>query len=34
MVEAGSNRTIEAARLKHQYELGFADSFAAALALA
>jgi predicted nucleic acid-binding protein len=34
MVEADSNRTIEAARLKHQYKLGYADSFAAALALA
>jgi predicted nucleic acid-binding protein len=34
MVEADSNRTIEAARLKHQYKLGYADSFAAASALA
>jgi len=34
MIEADSNRAIEAARLKHQYKLGYADSFAAALALA
>jgi predicted nucleic acid-binding protein len=34
MIEAGSNGTIEAARLKHQYKLGYADSFAAALAFA
>ena len=34
MIDADSNRTIEAARLKHQYKLGYADSFAAALALA
>ena len=33
MIEADANRTIEAARLKHQYKLGYADSFAAALAL-
>ena len=34
MVEADARRTIEAARLKHQYKLGYADSFAASLALA
>jgi predicted nucleic acid-binding protein len=34
MIEADANRTIEAATLKHRYKLGFADSFAAALALA
>ena len=34
MIEADANRTIETARLKHQYKLGYADSFAAALALA
>ena len=33
MVDADANRTIEAARLKHRYKLGYADSFAAALAL-
>jgi hypothetical protein len=27
MIEADSNRTIEAARLKHQFKLGYADSF-------
>ncbi|HET9088476.1 MAG TPA: PIN domain-containing protein [Acidobacteriaceae bacterium] len=34
MIEADANRTIEAATLKHQYKLGYADSFAAALAIA
>ncbi|MGC1872873.1 MAG: PIN domain-containing protein [Acidobacteriaceae bacterium] len=34
MIDADANRTIEAATLKHQYKLGYADSFAAALALA
>jgi predicted nucleic acid-binding protein len=34
MVEADAGQTIEAARLKHQYKLGYADSFAAGLALA
>ncbi|MGA2537801.1 MAG: PIN domain-containing protein [Terracidiphilus sp.] len=34
MVEADARRTIEAARLKHQFKLGYADSFAASLALA
>jgi predicted nucleic acid-binding protein len=34
MVEANVNQTIQAATLKHQYKLGYADSFAAALALA
>lgn len=33
MVEADVRRTIEAARLKHQYKLGYADSFAASLAM-
>lgn len=33
MVDADASRTIEAATLKHQYKLGYADSFAAALAL-
>jgi predicted nucleic acid-binding protein len=33
MIDANANRTIEAATLKHQYKLGYADSFAAALAL-
>jgi ribonuclease VapC len=33
MIEADANRTIQAATLKHQYKLGYADSFAAALAL-
>jgi predicted nucleic acid-binding protein len=33
IVEADLERTIEAARLKHQYKLGYADSFAASLAL-
>lgn len=33
MIDADANRTIEAATLKHQYKLGYADSFAAALAL-
>ncbi len=32
VVEADLGRTIQAARLKHQYKLGYADSFAAALA--
>jgi len=34
MVEADASQTIEAARLTHQYKLGYADSFAAVLALA
>ena len=34
IVEAGVNLTIDAATLKHRYKLGYADSFAAALALA
>jgi predicted nucleic acid-binding protein len=34
MIEADARRTIEAATLKHQYKLDYADSFAAALALA
>lgn len=34
MVEADTPRTIEAARLKHRYKLGYADSFACSLALA
>jgi predicted nucleic acid-binding protein len=34
MIDADTNRTIEAATLKHQYKLGYADSFAAGLALA
>ena len=34
MVEADVNLTIDAATLKHKYKLGYADSFAAALALA
>jgi predicted nucleic acid-binding protein len=33
MIDADASRTIEAATLKHQYKLGYADSFAAALAL-
>lgn len=33
IVEADLERTMEAARLKQQYNLGYADSFAAALAL-
>jgi predicted nucleic acid-binding protein len=33
MIDADANRTIDAATLKHQYKLGYADSFAAALAL-
>jgi predicted nucleic acid-binding protein len=33
MVDADANRTIRAATLKHQSKLGYADSFAAALAL-
>lgn len=33
IVEADLERTMEAARLKQQYSLGYADSFAAALAL-
>jgi predicted nucleic acid-binding protein len=32
IVEADAHRTIRAAILKHQYKLGYADSFAAALA--
>ena len=34
IVEADVAQTIQAATLKHQYKLGYADSFAAALALA
>ncbi len=34
MIDADANSTIDAATLKHQYKLGYADSFAAALALA
>ncbi len=33
LVDADEKRTIQAARLKHQSKLGYADSFAAALAL-
>jgi predicted nucleic acid-binding protein len=33
MIDADASRTIEAATLKHQYKLGYAYSFAAALAL-
>lgn len=33
MIEVDANMAIEAAMLKHQYKLGYADSFAAALAL-
>ena len=33
MVDADTNRTIQAATLKHQSKLGYANSFAAALAL-
>ena len=33
MIEADAKTTIEAATLKHQYKLGYADSFAAGLAL-
>jgi predicted nucleic acid-binding protein len=33
MIDADANRTIQAATLEHQYKLGYADSFAAALAL-
>jgi predicted nucleic acid-binding protein len=33
MIDADANRTIIAATLKHQHKLGYADSFAAALAL-
>jgi predicted nucleic acid-binding protein len=33
-IDADANRTIEAALLKYQYKLGYADSFAAASALA
>jgi predicted nucleic acid-binding protein len=33
MIDADASRTVEAATLKHQYKLGYADSFAAALAL-
>lgn len=34
IVDADISQTIQAATLKHQYKLGYADSFAAALALA
>jgi predicted nucleic acid-binding protein len=33
IVEADARRTIAAARLKHQFKLGYADSFAASLAI-
>jgi predicted nucleic acid-binding protein len=33
MIDANANRALQAATLKHQYKLGYADSFAAALAL-
>lgn len=33
IVEADLERTMDAARLKHRYKLGYADSFAASLAL-
>lgn len=33
MMDADMNRTMQAATLKHQYKIGYADSFAAALAL-
>ena len=33
MIDADTRRTIEAATLKHQHKIGYADSFAAALAL-
>lgn len=33
VVDADMSRTIDAATLKHRYQLGYADSFAAALAL-
>lgn len=33
MIDADANRALQAATLKHQYKLGYADSFAAALAL-
>ena len=33
MIDADENRALHAATLKHQYKLGYADSFAAALAL-
>jgi predicted nucleic acid-binding protein len=33
MINADARRTITAATLKHQYKIGYADSFAAALAL-
>lgn len=33
MIDVDANRTIHAATLKHQYKIGYADSFAAALAL-
>lgn len=34
VLDADLSRTIQAATLKHRYKLGYADSFAAALALA
>jgi len=34
MIEADASGTMEAATLKHRHQLGYADSFAAALALA
>jgi predicted nucleic acid-binding protein len=34
IVEADVSQTIQAATLKHRYKLGYADSFAAALAIA
>jgi hypothetical protein len=33
LIDADAKKTIEAASLKHQYKLGYADSFAASLAL-
>jgi predicted nucleic acid-binding protein len=33
VIDADANRAIQAATLKHQYKLGYADSFAACLAL-
>ncbi len=33
VMDADVNRTLQAATLKHQYKIGYADSFAAALAL-
>lgn len=33
LIDADAHRTIQAATLKHQYKLGYADSFAASLAI-